>query len=256
MRDLSDLNAMRNAPEPDPGYRARQTLSGVFWAVAGLCFIGVFITGFGLDSFLPDGLGWLLPALFGGVFLFAGIGAALGGQSALPLGVSALGLAISVCAAAYGLGGEDLRDVLITRVLPLALIAVFPAVGLGLLIVPGAIAKRKAAFHPIEVHATVCRKELHTWVDRDHHHHKGWRLTWKYYAGGSEHVFRSTMTRSPERREVGDDGVLYLSETDPCDAWEKPTGMDVIVTRTIGVIFMIVGGAALAMFAANISMLG
>ena len=88
MRDLSDLNAMRNAPEPDHGYRARQTLSGVFWAVADLCFIGVFITGFGLDSFLPDGLGWLLPALFGGVFLFAGIGAALGGQSVLSLGVS------------------------------------------------------------------------------------------------------------------------------------------------------------------------
>lgn len=56
--------------------------------------------------------------------------------------------------------------------------------------------------------------------------------------------------------EVGDDGLLYLSETDPGDAWEKPTGMDLVVIRTVGVIFMVVGGVALAMFTANISMLG
>lgn len=256
MRDLSDMNAMRRAAEPDPGFKARQAFSGIFWVMAGLCFIGVFVTGFGMDTFMPDGFGWLLPALFGGIFLFAGIGAALGGGSVLPLGVSAIGFAVAGFSVAYGLGGEALRAALISRALPLALIALFPAVGLGLLIVPGAVAKKKAAAHPVEVHATVYKKELHTWVDRDHHHHRGYRLTWKYYAGGKERFFRSNMTRNPERREVGDAGLLYLSETDPGDAWEKPTGMDVLVTRTVGIVFMVVGGVALAIFAANIHLLG
>lgn len=226
----------------------RQHVSSICWIIAAINFIGVFIVGLGAETFIPSDDIWLLPAQFGGIFLFGGLGAALADKTFYPLLITALGTAISGISTLYGLSNETIRELLLTRIVPIALLSLFPIVGLGLCIIPRTIEKQKAKLHPIEVQATVWKKRKHVWSDLDHHRHRGWKLSWKYHADGKNRIYISNITRNPEPRDIGDTGVLYLSQTDPSDVWEKPTKGDRLISYILGILFVIIGSVALIMF--------
>lgn len=226
----------------------KQHISSICWIIAAINFIGVFIIGLGGETFIPSDYVWLLPAMFGGIFLFGGLGAALSGNTLYPLLAAALGTIITVIAILYGLGNEMIHELLLTRIVPISLLSLFPLVGLGLCIIPRTIEKQKEKLYPIEVQATVWRKRKHVWSDLHHHRHRGWKLAWKYHAGGKNRIYISHITRNPEPREIGDIGVLYLSQTDPTDVWEKPTKGDRLMSYILGLMFIAIGSIALIMF--------
>ena len=252
---LSPLNqakdyslAFQNERETMKYSNTKQTISSICWLIAAINFIGVFIIGFGAETFIPSDYLWLLPAMFGCIFLFGGLGAALSGKTLYPLLAAGLGAIITIIAMTYGMGNEIVREILLTRIVPIALLTLFPIVGFGICIIPKSIAKKEAKQHPIEIQATVCKKIKHIWTDHDRHRHRGWKLAWKYCIDGKDRIYTSNITRNPEPRDIGDTGVLYLSETDPTDVWEKPTKADTIALFLIGMIFIIIGSIALIMF--------
>lgn len=240
-----------NSDSYAPRAKARKSgLGGFFGLLALLGFLSVFFLGFGGAYFLPEGCEWVVITAFGTTFFFAGL--AILAQAKQPFGLlfSGVGALVIAFSLAFGLWSEDLRDIIMAKAVPAALLSVFAIVGACLLVIPRKIARKRAEEHPVEIRARVKAKHERRWRDSDGHSHRGWFLVWGYYAGGKDRTYSSNTTRSPEPRQVGDEGVLYLSRTDPDDVWEPGTRSDTIVLTCIGAAFAAMGvlGLVLVLF--------
>lgn len=239
----SDIFSSSHKPEPQKaGFL--QSLTGL---LAGACFLGFMILGFAGETVLSDGMMWILPALFGAMFLFAGLSVGLGGQKTGFI-FGGVGAVITSVTLIYAFGGPDLRAVFMNRILPCLLLGVFIIAGLGFMIIPPIRIKQKANLHTMEVQATVIAKHERIHRDRDGHRHRIWSLDWKYNAGGHTRTYCSRIGRRPEPRVPGDQGILYLNPSDLNDVWEAPSRMDMIMPFVLGILFFIVGTGSLAMF--------
>lgn len=225
--------------------------ASVFGFLALLCFIGVFITAFFLQDFLSDrGLTAVLPCGFGLLFFFAGAMAACTRHGRL-LGCLFMtaGAAVAGLSAVYLAGSDDLRGFLMERVVPMAGLSVFVFAGAGFLIVPPMLSKHRSSVYTLAVRATVCGKNEREYRDSENRRHRSWYLDWRYYAGGKQRVYHSITGRSPEKREIGDEGVLYLNPEDLDDVWEKPMMTEKTLFAVIGAMFLAAGLVSMAMFA-------
>lgn len=236
------------------GYRISRTntkvssgkLTGMFGVLALLSFAATFILGFA-GELLPSGYEWLLPALFGSIFFFGGLAVFSGSKQLAALLFVLIGGGVSGFSIAYGVCDGEIQEMLLNKAIPAALLSVFVIAGLVMLIAPRVSYQRKCRLYTQEVRAVVTAKHERIYRDSDGHRHKGWRLDWKYYAGGKERVYRSNIYRRPEPRDVGHEGVLYLREDDPNDAWEKSKDT-VIIFGVIGLIFAAAGVFFLSLF--------
>lgn len=221
-------------------------LAGLFGVLALISFAATFILGFA-GEFLPPGYEWLLPAMFGSIFFFGGLAIFAGSKQLAALLFVLIGGGVSGFSIAYGVCDGEIQEMLLGRAIPAALLGTFVVAGLVMLIALRVSYQRKCRLYTQEVRAVVTAKHERIYRDNDGHRHKGWRLDWKYYAGGKERIYQSNIYRRPEPRDVGYEGVLYLREDDPDDAWEKANDA-MIAFCVIGLIFVAAGVFFLSLF--------
>lgn len=243
LRDHGKQEARGTAPEAPAknGFFAK-----LFGVLALVCFIGTFGLGFFGDTILRDGGEWALVAMFGATFLSFGLCMTASGHKP-GLIFAAVGACVAAASVGYGLGSPAFQAALMETAVPAALLSCFILAGLAMMAVPPILARKQAASHPVETRATVKAKHERISRDSDGHRSRTWVLDWEYYAGGRMRVYHSRTGRSPERREPGDPGVLYLSETDPDDVWEKPQAPERVLFLAIGAMFFAAGAAAMAL---------
>lgn len=221
-----------------------QSVAGI---LALLCFIALFVIGFFGEVFLPAGSEWLYPLLFGSMFLFAGLAVGIGGQRAGYL-FAGIGFLVAAVPCVYIMSGDATRELLLEKAVPCLLLSVFVIVGLLFMAVPPVANRRKERIYTYEVQAKVIDK--HVWFMENHDgvRHRTWTLDWEYYVSGDRHVYKSHTGRSPEKREPGDRGVLYLNPDDASDVWEKPGAWVSIAMFMLGFCFFVCGAVAMFLF--------
>jgi len=248
-------------PENDPFYGMRGKtasdkntarmpfLSKIFVILAVVSFVSLFLMPVILTRVSDEtGFAWIMPCLFGCIFLFVGLAVACTKPGRwIGLLFAAVGLCVAGISAVYGISNDATRELMMSQVVPTVFLSVFVLIGVGFLILPGILTRRKAAVYTREVQATVCAKNLRVSRDFDRDRSRTWVLSWKYYAGGRERVYQSNIGRSPERREVGDTGVLYVNPMDSDDVWEKPGPFEKILFLILGVMFAGIGCFAMIM---------
>ena len=226
----------------------RRLLSGFFGLCGAASFFCISVAMlFFQDALDYGGKAWIVVVMFGAVFLFIGLSVAV---SSSPFGLMFAGIGSAICAVAgwYGMADPAARDALLEEAVPILILAAFVIVGLCFLIVPEAVWRKKAERYTKRVSGTVVDKEMREHRDSDGRWHRSYYLTWEYYAGGTWRRWQSGTGRSPEPREVGYVGDLFLDPRDPDDCWEKPQAAEKAIFRIMGIIFTAVGLLAMGIF--------
>lgn len=248
-------DAPESAPDPAPvaagqaskeASWAQKVLSGIIGIPAFLSFASIFILGIFGQGFLEDrGLEWLMIAMFGVTFFLFGLLVLVSARTPFGLIFVAIGGCVAGFAVSYGLGSPELQEKLMSSVVPMAAIAVFPLSGLGVMI--GGLVQRsnRRKKYTLEVRAEIVDKKK---VRSRHHDSHGYHtmttypLTWKYSVNGKEYAWRSNMSRKPEPRGIGDSGRLLLNPDNPRDAYDPAVGNGMALFLVIfGAIFVFVG---------------
>lgn len=224
-----------------------QSFTGILGLVA---FIGVFIGAFGfMEYFEENDMLWVELVLFGLTFFFFGITAIIGTRQAFPLLFIFVGAGIAGISMAYGFGDEALKIQLMSHIVPMTGLILFPTAGCGLTISGIMRIKRIKETFTEQVQAEIIRKQRQTWYDSDHDHHTSYVLTWRYYAHGEWHEWKSNGGRSPEPREIGDYNMIFINPENPGEAYdEKACRSAAFILIIMGLCFILFGSAGLILF--------
>lgn len=229
-----------------------QTLSGI---PAFLC-LTMIICGIGLCIasamvapawFAERGLSWLALGGFGLLFFGVGLAALLSGQI-IGLVFMLIGLAVGGGAAFVTYAPKESAEWFMENVVPMLLLSLFVLVGLGFLLVPPVIRRRKLAKYTEVVPATVTGKDMRWHRNSKGHKYRSYHLSWRYSYRGEWHTYRSNHGRNPEKREPGDEGTLRLDPANPSDVWEEDTMLDRAFFIIMGLVFAGSGGFAMYAF--------
>lgn len=225
----------------------RGFLCSAFGILGLVAFISVFAMAFLLMPVLENnGLEWLLIADFGAAFFFVGLAVWSGGAGLFPLLFVLVGGAIMGVAILFGLGNDGLRDAIIERGIPFLAGLAFTGAGVGMIIVPRVIYKKRKEQYSVPVDAKIIRKDLRTIHDSDGHRSSCYYLSYEYYYNGKAYKYQSNIGRSPERREPGEYSRLWLDPANPGKVWEGDSFADAILT-ILGVAFLGAGCFVIAM---------
>lgn len=236
----------RRAKEPRSISTGQKAVSAIIGIPALLSFLSIFIMGFfGMDFLESNDLGWVMPAMFGITFFLFGLLILVSARTPFGLIFVIVGGGVAGFAGAYGLGSPELQDRLMQSVIPMAALALFPIAGMGVMIgglVQKANRKKK---YTLEVQARIVDKQKIRSTHRDSdgtHTSTTYPLTWKYTVNGQEYAWRANMSRSPEKRNIGDSGTLLVNPADPKDAYDPVIGKGMVAFLVVfGAVFTAAG---------------
>lgn len=216
--------------------------------------IGLIIASLVFQKFFAQrNLSWLVFAGFGLTFFSGGMGALFAGEL-IGLIFMAVGTMVGGGAAYYTYAPPEGRELLMEYIVPVLMLSVFLIVGLCLTLIPPFLYRKNKRKYSLKVEAEVTGKEMRRSRDSDGHTHRAYYLSWKYYINGKWYHYRSNQGRSPERREAGDRGFLYVNPANVSDCWERWS----LLHRAILLLFGIftTGAAGFGMYALLMRVLG
>lgn len=194
---------------------------------------------------------WLILPSMG--LAFAGLGLLILSAGQLPgLAFLAVGVLVAVIPMVYVLSADDTKAFIVETLMPVGALCAFLLCGIGLIAIPHIADAKAARIHTVQARATVTDKEMRKeWMSTTRgcgrRLVKLYYLTWRYYAMGKWRTYKSSVGRSPEPREAGHDGVLWINPDDPADVWEGVDKGSRLATTLMGVGFTFFGIVGLAM---------
>lgn len=230
----------------EPKQKQPLSIQGLFGLFAVGCLAATMLMGFFGTTFLSDhDLEWALPFMFGLTFFMFGI-LILSAKQAFGVIFLLAGGAVASVSFLYGTGDVEMQDYLMYHVVPLLGALAFFGAGLGFIIIPPILKKKKDRKYSLQVNATVAHKEKRVSHHRDNdgHSHTSvtYPLTWRYVVDGQEYKVKNNSARGPEPRNVGDSDIIYIDPGNPGDirdkAIEKWTGLFFAI---FGIVFAVPG---------------
>lgn len=198
--------------------------------------------------FAEHGLEWLTVGCVGILFFSFGI-AAVASETKIGWLFMLIGAIVFGGSAYYAYAPQQGREVFMEGIVPMMLLSVFFIMGVCVAAIVPYIYIRNKRIHSMQIDAEVVRKTRDYHRDSDGHVHRTYHLTWKYYAGGAWHNYRSNVGRSHERRDVGDRGILWLNPDNYDDCWEDIGCFWIIAAIIGGIVLMMFVGFCMYMFA-------
>lgn len=223
----------------EPKQKQSLSVQGFFGLFAVGCLAATMLMGFFGTTFLSDhNLEWVLPFMFGLTFFCFGI-LILSAKQAFGVIFLLAGGAVASVSFLYGTGDVEMQDYLMYHVVPLLGALAFFGAGLGFIIIPPIIKKKKDRKYSLQVNATVVHKEkrVSRHQDSDGHSHTSvtYPLTWRYVVDGQEYKVKNNSARGPEPRNVGDSDIIYIDPENPADIRDK------VIEKWTGLFFAIFG---------------
>lgn len=194
---------------------------------------------------------WLVLPSMG--LAFAGLGLLILSAGQRPgLVFLAVGVLVAVIPTVYVLSADYTKAFIAETLMPMGALCAFLLCGIGLIAIPRVADAKAARIHTVQTRATVTGKEMRKeWMSTTRgcgrRLVKLYYLTWRYYAMGEWRTYKSGVGRSPEPREAGHEGVLWINPNDPADVWEGVDKGSRLATTLMGVGFALFGIAGLAM---------
>ena len=226
------------------GQKALNMLFGVpaLVSLGATLLLGFFGTGF-LEEL---GLMWVLTALFGSAFFFLGMTVTASSKTPFGLIFVLVGGVIAGVSLVYGLGSEELQEHLFSNIVPLLAMSAFPLCGSGCVIGAMVQSSNRKKKYTVEVQGIVIDKQKvrsrHRDGDGNVHTSTTYPLSWKYVVNGKEYLWRNNSARSPEKRGIGDTGMLKINPDDPRDALDPAVSGSMSVFLVVfGIIFAAAG---------------
>lgn len=232
--------------------QSNSLFTAIFGILAAISFVSIFVMAIFFQQKLEaNNMVWLIIAVFGSTFLFGGLTVTSTGTY-IGLIFATIGGAISAFSLVYGFGSASVQGLLMECIIPIVGTSLFVIVGAAIIGVPLWMDKKLSNTYTEAVNAVITDKRVNVTRDSDGHRHRTYRLTWDYDYGFDKYRYVSNRGRSPERREVGEYGYLYIKPGYPDTVWEPFGKLEKIIFIVVGGAFAAIGCFATVMMVISI----